>query len=104
MQLIPKSQDKTISSSFHNDNYKTKINKNKDNDTQLEKKDSSNKVMVMDDSMLNNISNHGLSKTKKVDVLNFPGATSTVILTKVDNVLDKKPESIIIYVGALQMM
>ena len=49
--------------------------------------------------MLNNSNNLGLSKTKKVDVLNFPGATSTDILTKIDNVLDKKLESIIIHAG-----
>ena len=57
------------------------------------------KVVIIDDSMLNNISNRGLSKTKKVDVLNFLGATSTNILTKIDDVLNKKPESIIIHVG-----
>ena len=49
--------------------------------------------------MLNNINNRGLSKTKKVDVLNFLGATSTNILTKIDDVLDKKPESITMHVG-----
>ena len=49
--------------------------------------------------MLNNINNRGISKTKKVDVLNFPGATSTDILTKIDDALDKKPESTIIHVG-----
>ena len=49
--------------------------------------------------MLSNINNRGISKTKKVDVLNFPGATSTDILTKIDDVLDKKPESIIIHAG-----
>ena len=32
--------------------------------------------------MLNNINNRGLSKTKKVYVLNFPEATSTDILTQ----------------------
>ena len=49
--------------------------------------------------MLNNINGRGLSKTKKVDVLKFPGATSADIVTKIDDVLDEKPESIIIHVG-----
>ena len=49
--------------------------------------------------MLNNVSNRGLLKTRNVDVLNFPGASSIDILTKIDNVLDKKLESIIIHVG-----
>ena len=57
-----------------------------------------NKVVIIGDSMLNNINNRGLLGTKKFDVLNFRGATSTDILTKIDDVLDKKPESIIIHV------
>lgn len=62
---------KTMCSCNHNNNHKTKINKDKDNGTQLEKKDSSNKVVIIGDSILNNINNRGLSKMKKVDVLNF---------------------------------
>ena len=49
--------------------------------------------------MLNNINGRALSKTKKVDVLKFPGATSADIVIKIDDVLDEKPESIIIHVG-----
>ena len=37
-------------------------------------------------------------KRKKVDVVNFPGATSTDILRKIDDATKKKPESIIIRV------
>ena len=48
--------------------------------------------------MLNNVNNRGLSKMKKFDVLNLPVATSIDILTKTDDVLDKKTESIIIHV------
>ena len=36
---------------------------------------------------------------KNVDVLNFPGVTNRDILAKIDDVLDKKAESIIIHVG-----
>ena len=71
MQLIPKSQNKTMCSCSNNNNHKTKMNKDKENDTQLEKEDSSNKVVIIGDSMLNNINSRGLSKTKKADVLNF---------------------------------
>ena len=49
--------------------------------------------------MLNNINSCGLSKSKEVDVLNFPGATSLDVLTKIDDVLNKKPVSIIVHVG-----
>ena len=34
-----------------------------------------------------------------MDVLNFPGATSADVLTKIDDVLNKKPASLIIHVG-----
>ena len=49
--------------------------------------------------MLNNINSRGLSKSKEVDVLNFPGATSPNVLTKIDDVLNKKPASLIVHVG-----
>ena len=49
--------------------------------------------------MLNNISNRGLSKSKEVDVLNFSGATSADIVTKIDEVLNRKPASLIVHVG-----
>ena len=42
MQLIPKSQDKTICCCIHLNKHKNKINKDKDNNTQLEKEHSSN--------------------------------------------------------------
>ena len=38
MQLIPKSQDKTICSCNHNTNHEIKINKDKGNSIQLDKK------------------------------------------------------------------
>ena len=40
--------------------------------------------------MLNNINSRGLSKFKKVEVLNYPGATSSDIIDKIDDVLDAK--------------
>ena len=49
--------------------------------------------------MLNNIDSRGLFKLKEVDVLNFPGAASADVLTKIDDVLNKKPASLIVHVG-----
>ena len=49
--------------------------------------------------MLNNINAHELSKSKKVDVLNFPGATSSDIVNEIDEELKGKPESLIIHIG-----
>ena len=49
--------------------------------------------------MLNNINSRGLSKPKKVEVLNFPGAASKNIVGKIDDVLNQKPESLIVHGG-----
>ena len=48
--------------------------------------------------MLNNINSRGLSKSKTFEVLNFPKAASNEILGKIDDVLNQKPESLIVYV------
>ena len=58
-----------------------------------------NKVVIIDDSVFSNINSPELSKSKKVDVLNFPGATSADVVTKIDDVLNKKPASLIVHVG-----
>ena len=44
-------------------------------------------VVIIAAFMLNIVKNGGLSKMRKVDVLNFPWAYSTDILTKIDNAL-----------------
>ena len=49
--------------------------------------------------MLNNINSRGLSKSKEVDVLSFSGATSSDILRKIDDLLNKQPASQIVHVG-----
>ena len=50
--------------------------------------------------MLNNVNSHGLSKSKNVDVINFPGATSTDIVENIDKILEKQqPKSLIVHVG-----
>ena len=56
-------------------------------------------MVIIDDFILNNINSRGLFKSKEVDVLNFPGATSSDVLTKIDDVLNKKPASLIVHVG-----
>ena len=47
--------------------------------------------------MPNNINARGLSKSKKVDVLNFPETTSSDIVNETDEVLKGKSESLIIH-------
>ena len=49
------------------------------------------RAVIIGDSMLNNINDHGLSKSKEVNVLNFPGATIGDIENKIDEVLERNP-------------
>ena len=50
--------------------------------------------------MVNNISEHELSKSNVILVKNFPGAKSEKILEEMDEIFKEKPElSIIIYTG-----
>ena len=101
-QLVANSQDITKSKRSHNIIERNCINKDKNNDFLHEEKgieDLSNKVVVISNFMLNSINSCGLSKSKEVDVLNFPGATSSDVLTKIDDVLNKKPASLIVHVG-----
>ena len=51
--------------------------------------------------MLNNINSRGLSKSKKVEVLNCPGSTqqAATLSEKINDVLNQKPESLIVHVG-----
>ena len=59
--------------------------------------DRTKNVIVIGDSMLNNVNSCGLSKSKKVAVLNFPGASSTD--NNMDDILEDKSQSLIAYEG-----
>ena len=61
--------------------------------------DRTKNVIINGDSMLNNVNSRGLLKSKKVEVLSFPGATSTGIVNKMDDILVGKPQSLIVHVG-----
>ena len=101
-QFVANSHDISKSKCSHNIIERNVIYKDKNNDSLHEEKgieDLSNKVVVIGDSMLSNINSRGLSKLKEVDVLNFPGATSSDVLTKIDDVLNEKPASLIVHVG-----
>ena len=49
--------------------------------------------------MLNNINSLWLSESKKFEVLYYPGATSSNMVDKIDDVLDDKPELLIVQIG-----
>ena len=56
-------------------------------------------VIIIGDSMLNNINSRGLSKSKKVSVSNFPGATSEDILAEVGDTLKTHPDTLTVHAG-----
>ena len=100
--LVANSQDVSKGNCSRNIIQINHINKDKNNDCLHKERsieDLSNEVVIIGDSMLNNISSRGLSKSKEVHVLNFPGATSADVLTKIDDVLKKNPAALIVYVG-----
>ena len=89
--LVANSHDISKSKCSHNIIERNRVNKDENNDSLREEKsieDLLNEIVAIDDSMLHNINSRGLSKSKEVDVLNFPGATSSGVLTKIDDVLN----------------
>ena len=57
------------------------------------------KILVARDSILNNIHERGLSKQHTVEVKHFPGPTKETILEKMENLLEFKPDVLILYAG-----
>ena len=55
--------------------------------------------MVVEDSMLNNIHDRGLSKQRTAKVKDFPGASTEMILEKLENLLDSRPDALIADAG-----
>ena len=51
------------------------------------------------DSIVNGISEKGLSVKHKVKIVNFPGGTSEKILKKLDDIIKEKPDDLINHVG-----
>ena len=67
----------------HNCRNFEELNSSCDNDVPLEqcnekRSEKRENVIIIGDSMLNNINSRGLSKSKKVTVINHPGAASDV--------------------------
>ena len=60
-----------------------------------ELKNGNKNVFVVGESMLNNISERGISRQHSVKVSNFPGATTERINEKNNNILQSKPDIII---------
>ena len=108
-QIIFKPPDKTRKDSSDNyrhrsnDNDSLVTNGNNQEDASDEKSNNDGRtkeIIPIGDSMLNNVNSRGLSKSKNVEVINFPGATSTDIVENIDEILEnQQPKSLIAHVG-----
>ena len=108
-QIISKPPDKTRKDSSDNyrhrsnDNDSLVTNGNNQEDASDEKSNNDGRtkeIIPIGDSMLNNVNSRGLSKSKNVEVINFPGATSTDIVENIDEILEnQQPKSLIAHVG-----
>ena len=58
---------------------------------------SSKKIVLTGDSMVNGISEKGLSVNHKVKAVNFPGDTSEKILKKLDGIIKEKADDVIVH-------
>ena len=65
-----------------NNNHQITNGNNKYNHHEKVNGKARKEVIIIGDFMLNNINSRGLSKSKKMEVLNFPGATSSEIVGK----------------------
>ena len=68
-------------------------------ETQTEPLSRKKKIILAGDSMVNSISEKGLSVNLKVKIVNFPGGTSEKILGKLDEIIKEKPDDLIVHVA-----
>ena len=106
-QLITKFQNTSVNQNSRNTDHNKEPqirNSDKVNDGNVEICNKKSKdIVIIRDSMLNNINGIGLSKWNRVEGLDIPEATSGDIVEKIDNLLDGKPESLIVYVGTIDL-
>ena len=87
----------------HNNSFQERVDNIVNNNLSLvqhnnyDKKEKSMSVIIIGDSMLNNINRCGLLKSKKVSVSNFPGITSNDILDEVEDTLKTHPDIVIVH-------
>ena len=55
------------------------------------------KIALNRDSIVNGISEKGLSVNHKVKIVHFPGGTSEKILEKLDDIIKEKPGDLIVH-------
>ena len=88
----------------HNNSFRERIDNIFNNNLPLVQHHDYNKneksnVIIIGDSMLNNINSRGLSKSNKVYVSHFPGATIEDILDEIEVTLKTHPDTLIVHSG-----
>ena len=80
--------------SFYGNEFSDESNMDKDKTIEQKKR-----VVITGDSMLNRISEEGMSKNYRVKVNNFHGSTSPTILENIDQLAKSKPDCLIVHAG-----
>ena len=65
----------------------------------IRNKKNEKKIVSIGDSIMNGISEEGLSVNYKVKIVNFPGSTWEKILEKLDDIIKEIPDDLIVHVG-----
>ena len=79
-----------------NDSIESEVPREEAHTIKLNKK---KKVFVAGDSLLNGISEKGLSRDHQVTVKNLPGGTTEKVLEEIEDLVADKPDCIIIHAG-----
>ena len=65
----------------------------------IRNKKNEKKIVSIGDSIMNGISEEGLSVNYKVKIVNFPGSTCEKILEKLDDIIKEIPDDLMVHVG-----
>ena len=80
-------------------NSSSSTNSKQKRETQTEPSNKKKKIVLTGDSLVNGISEKGLTVNHKVKIVKFPGATSEMILEKLDDIIKEQPDDLIVHVG-----
>ena len=80
-------------------NSSSSTNSKQKRETQTEPSNKKKKTVLTGDSLVNGISEKGLTVNHKVKIVKFPGATSEMILEKLDDIIKEQPDDLIVHVG-----
>ena len=80
-------------------NSSSSTNSKQKRETQTEPSSKKKKIVLTGVSMVNGISEKGLTVNQKVKIVKFPGGTCEMILEKLDDIIKEQPGDLIVHVG-----